>query len=149
MARPQKRVGKSMSPKKTEQHQQPGIEASAIRLSPEETRIVIRVAVAGKPVEGSYQHAALAELGILKRIEVTEEKDTARKIAECWVRARQALTLKDSERVHQAMHDLEKLSTDRHREETRYRYELTDLGRQISRGVNIQFGRRSQKVDGR
>jgi hypothetical protein len=101
----------------------PAFEASPIKLSVDETRLVIKATVAGKPIDGSFQCNALAELGIFRRIEIPEEKDTARKVAECWARARKALVAKDGQGLHQSMHDLERLNSDRHREDTRYRFE--------------------------
>ncbi len=85
------------------------IEVSPIRLSQEEARIVMQVAVAGKPIPGTYQYRQLAELGILKAIDIPEEKDTARKIADAWKKARGGFAQKDCDIVHQAMHDIEKL----------------------------------------
>ena len=68
----------------------PLIEPAIIKLSMDETRAVMRVAVAGKPIAGDYHFASLAEMGILRRIEVAEEKDTGQKLAACWQRARKA-----------------------------------------------------------
>ena len=114
-------------------------ETSPIRLSVEETRFIIKLTVAGKPLPGDYHSSALAELGILRRIDVPEEKDTGLKIAECWKVARKALAAKDSEKLHQAMHDLERLNNDRDRNETRRLFELSDLGRQIARGITVRL----------
>jgi hypothetical protein len=128
-----------MSSVKTRKQPEPVIETAPIKLSVEETRAIMRVSVAGKPIPGDYHFGALADMGILRRIEVTEEKDTSRKIAECWKRARMAFVLKDGEAVHQAMHDLEKLNSDRHREDTKYLVGLTDLGKQVARGIGVRL----------
>lgn len=119
---------------------EPIIETSPIRLSVDETRILMRIMAAGKPVRSdNYQYSALAELGILARIEVKEEKEHARQIDECWKRAKTALRVKDHEELHQAMHDLEKLNSDRHREQNAYLYELSPLGKQIARGISVRM----------
>jgi hypothetical protein len=118
---------------------EPAFEISPIRLSVEETKIILRISVAAKPIHGDYQCAVLADFGILRRIEVSEEKDTSRKIAECWQRARKALGQKDSAEVHQAMHDIDRLSSDRDRNDRKYLYDLTDLGKQIARGITIRL----------
>jgi len=126
---------------------EPVLETSTIRLSVDETRTIVKHMMAGKPLNGSaYHNRELVELGILKRIEVPEEKDTAQKIAECWKRTKLGLQRKDSGLVHQAMHDLEKLNTDRHREEPRYQYELTAFGRQIARGISVRLSSQGRSV---
>ena len=118
---------------------EPIIETSPIRLSVDETKIILRITVAGKPIQGDYHFGSLADLGILRRIPVSEEKDTARKIAECWDKAKKSLAVKDSQRLHQAMHDIERLSNDRDRSDTKYLYDLTDLGKQIARGISVRL----------
>ena len=118
---------------------EPVIETSPIRLSVDETKLIMRIAVAGKPLAGDYHSNSLAELGIFRRVEVTEEKDTARKVADCWARAREGLKFKDGQKVHQAMHDLERLNSDRDRNDTKYLYDLTDLGKQIARGISVRL----------
>lgn len=122
-------------PDKTE----PVIETSNIRLSVDETKTIMRITVAGKPIPGNYESAALADLGILRRIPVSNDKDIALKIAECWSRARKGLSAKDSQEVHQAMHDIERLGNDRDRNDTKYLYDLTDLGKQIARGISVRL----------
>ncbi len=75
-----------------------------------------------------------------------EEKETAAKIAECWQRARKGMANKSEEAVHQAMHDIERLTRDRDRNEPRYQFDLTDLGRQIARGITVRLnGQYSQR----
>lgn len=118
---------------------EPMIETAPLRLSVDETRILLRIMAAGKPVQGDYHYAALAELGILTRIEVKEEKAHARQVEECWHRAKDALRVRNSEDLHQAMHDLEKLNSDRHREQNSYVYSLSPLGKQIARGISIRM----------
>ena len=116
------------------------IETAPIRLTTEESRIILKVSMAGKPVDGGhYQYAALADLGILRRIEVPEEKDTKLKIDQCWKEATTALRQKNGERLHQAMHDLERITRDRDRNETKVLFELTDLGKQIARGITVRL----------
>ena len=117
----------------------PAIETSPIRLSVDETRLIMRCATAGKPIPGDYHANAMAELGILNRIEISEEKDTAQKIAAIWKRARRALSAKDGEGLHQSMHDLERLTSDRDRNNTKYLFTLSDLGKQIARGINVRL----------
>jgi len=124
---------------KNETKNESPIETTPIRLSVEETRWIIRLTVAGKPMPGDYHCNALAELGILRRTELSEEKDTALKISECWKRAKAGFILKDEVKVHQAMHDLERLTTDRDRHDTKYLFSLTDLGKQIARGINVRL----------
>jgi hypothetical protein len=75
----------------------------------------------------------------LQQIEVPEEKHTAQKIEECWKRARRGFAVKDQGIVHQAMHDIERLSSDRDRRDTQYLYDLTDLGKQIARGISVRL----------
>lgn len=118
---------------------EPMIETSPIRLSVEETRILLRIMAAGKPVPGDYHYSALAELGILTRIEVKEEREHARKVGDCWKRAKAALRVKDGEDLHQAMHDLERLNSDRHREQSAFLYGLSPLGKQIARGISVRM----------
>ena len=115
------------------------IEAAPIRLSVEETRLVIKATVAGKPIPGDYRCNALAELGIFRRVELSEPKGHARKVAECWERASRYLKGKDGERLHQSMHDLERLNNDRDRNDTKFLFELTDLGKQIARGISVKL----------
>lgn len=127
--------------------QGPAIETAPIRLTMDETKLLIRAANAGKPIKLDYQAPGneLADLGVLRRVEVSEEKDTALKVAECWARAKKALAVKDSETVHQAMRDLERLNSDRDRNNTKYLFELTDLGKQIARGITVRMNGRYRK----
>src|SRR4051794_1283587 len=87
---------------------EPVIETSPIRLTVDETKIIMRLAAAGKPNkferygEGITANG-LAALGILARIELSEEKDIAAKIADCWARAGKAMAAKDCEVEHREM----------------------------------------------
>jgi len=121
-------------------NEEPGIQTSPIRLTVEETKLVLRASIAGKPIQDKYPNlgVGLSDMGIFRRIEVSEEKVTAGKIAECWSRARKGLAIKDLDGVHQAMHDLERLSADRDRNNSTYLYELTALGKNIARGITVR-----------
>jgi hypothetical protein len=129
----------------------PIIETSPIRLSVDETRILLRVLVAGKPVKGDhYNYSGLAEMGILERTEIPEEKETAEKIAECWKEAREGLKMRDVDIVHQAMHTIERLNSDRHREQSSYLYSLSEFGKQVARGISVRLnGQAAGRVAGR
>ncbi len=131
-------------------HSEPVIETSPIRLTVDETRLILRHATTGKPIHGDYHSNALADIGILQRIEVPEEKDTAQKMAECWKRAKEGFAVKDGAKVHQAMHDLERLSSDRDHNDTKYLFTLTDLGKQLARGIGVRLnGKQMARSGGR
>jgi len=124
---------------------EPVIECSPIRLTVDETKQLLRIATAGKPVRGDYHCNSLAEIGILKRIEITEEKDTPRKIQECWNKAKIGFAEKSEPIVHQAMHDIERLERDRDRNETVVHFDLTPLGKQIARGITVRLNSQANK----
>ncbi len=115
------------------------IEVAPVKLTVEESRTLMRCAVAGKPVKGDYRCAALVDLGILREVKILDDKEHPQKVAECWKRARAALNVKDSESLHQAMHDLERLNTDRDRNQTTSLYELTTVGKQLTRGISVRM----------
>lgn len=127
-------------PKTQNMKHEPLIETTPLRLTADETRLIIRLVTSGKPINGDFHAKTLAEIGILQAIPVPEETDTRAKIAECWKRARAGVRLRDLESTHQALHDIERLQSDRDRNDTRYRYILSDLGKQIARGVSIRLG---------
>lgn len=119
-------------------------EPSPVRLTVEETKIIIRLSAAAAPLGGdSYQFTNLAnglvDLGIARRVEITEERDTAARIKECWQRARRSFAEKDSAAVHQAMHDIERISSDRDRNSVKFKFELTDVGKQLARGIAVKL----------
>jgi hypothetical protein len=116
------------------------IDTTPIRLSAEETRVILRCAVAGKPIrDTNHNFMVLEQLGILRRIEISEEEETDAKIVECWERASKGMWGKDSDTVHQAMHDLERLAMDRDRNERQYLYELSETGQQLAQNITVRM----------
>jgi hypothetical protein len=117
---------------------EPVFQTSPVRLSVDETRLLLRIAVAGKPVSANYHAEALADMGILSRTELNQEKDTAKILAECWQRARKGVAAKDQDMVRDAMREIDRIVRDRDGD-AKYLFGLTDLGRQIVRGVSVRL----------
>lgn len=118
---------------------EPVIETAPIRLTQDETKLILRITMAGKPIPACYGCESLSDMGILRRIAIPEEEVTARRIADCWKRIRAGLAKKNQEAIHQACHDMERLTRDRDRNNPSYVVELTDLGKQVARGITVRL----------
>jgi len=113
---------------------EPVFKPSAITLSAEETRLIVRVANnTGKPL-CDYRLGALTELGLLKPM-TQPPPDHTDEIARCWERIRTAAKQEDLRGVRHNLDVIENLKAQKGKEG----YVLTDLGKQVARGIAVRL----------
>lgn len=113
----------------------PAIEVSTIRLTAGETRSIMRAASSDVPVHDYGEGPGLAAMGIMKRVPVNTEQEKKSKRNECWDRVKKAASREDLKALGNGYDELSRLTRDR----DQFAYVLTDLGKQIARGVTVRL----------
>ncbi len=113
----------------------PVFETSPIRLSADETRLIVKAANnGGKPI-CDYHRGGLVEMGILQT-NVVKPPDHSAEIAELWRAMRNAAKAEDVSEVRRLLGRIETLKSDKKPKEG---YILTSLGKQIARGITVRL----------
>lgn len=114
------------------------LQVSPIRLAADETRLIVKAATRGVPVEG-HACSGLADLGIF--IEVpTDDKQHKADLSLAWKELVSAAKAQDLESVQDAARRLGQLER-QHTSCERKFYQLTPFGKQVARGVTVRMGR--------
>lgn len=112
---------------------QPLFEVPTIRLSADETRLILRIAHSDKPVE-TYTTYGLDGLGIVRRITLKNEA-TQKQLDDAWKAVGEAYTKRSEPLLRNSAFRLQQLTS----KKARYGYVLTELGKQLARGLSIRL----------
>lgn len=107
-------------------------EIPAIRLSVDESRAIFKASQASGPIE-SYASRSLVELGIMKAAKITSKK--ADNESASWAKLKAAVSAAD---LPMAKRALDSIYTAR-AEKGRTGYILTELGKQVARGISVRM----------
>lgn len=118
------------------------IETSPIRLTTDETRAIMKAATAGKPIS-DYRCCGLVDLGIMRLVQF-EPKDHAMDIKHCWTNIQRASLKEDEHAINTEFHKLHELAEEARNKEKGY--VLTDLGKQVARGVKVSLNGQFKQV---
>ena len=112
------------------------IEIPLIRLSADETRAIMRAAISPRPTNDYYGCRGLVDLGIMRLVEVKPENHVGAR-RECWKAIREAATRQDRDAIQSEFSKLR--SFDEQKRKNKEGYVLTDLGKQVARGVRVSL----------
>ena len=110
------------------------IETSPVRLSAEETRLMMKAAIAGEPISTWQNVSGLADLGLMTKVKMPPKKglDTVETL---WVKAEKAVKLRRRDEAAGALSRIQTLSTARQQDG----YILTPLGKEVARGLTVRL----------
>ena len=119
---------KNVSPKEPK-----AIEPAPIRLTADETRLLIAASMATKPIE-NYHGDSLANLGLVKRVPLRDPKEKAVKLKTAWIELAAAARARQFSIVKTKLDEIANIT---HYE--RPGYIITPLGREVVRGITIRL----------
>jgi hypothetical protein len=109
-------------------------ETSSIRLSADETRLIIRVANSHNKPVCDYRSSGLVEMGILKETE-SPPPDTTSEKAALWKAIKAAAAEENSSKIHSNLLKLSELA----KPKASKILTLTPLGKEIARGITVKL----------
>ncbi len=110
------------------------IETSTIRLSADETRLIVRAAAnKGKPL-CDYRAGELVALGLLETVKDIPP-DRTEEIAGCWKNIENAVKNRSVSELRRAVDRIERYANEKKQEG----YALTPLGHQVARGITVRL----------
>lgn len=112
------------------------IETAPIRLTGDETRVIMKAATNFPKPISDYRCCALVDLGLMKKA-VFPKPDSAPVIAECWKKIRVSALKSDRTGINsqlQKISEFERATTKKDEG-----YTLTPLGREVARGVTVRM----------
>lgn len=114
------------------------IEHSPVRLTSDETRLMLRMAQSTAPIDPSYNGRSILELGLAEEVPMMTEAEKKKRNVEAWNKLRLALTARDLELAKTAVREIEKSSESN----SKTGFVLTDLGKQVARGITVRITKR-------
>jgi hypothetical protein len=119
------------------------IETSPIRLTADETRAVMKAATAAPKPISDYRCCGLVDLGIMKLIPIESADNTAGR-KECWKLIREAAVKQDRDVINEQSRLLRNFDEQERKKEKGY--VLTELGKQVARGVKVSLNSQFKQV---
>ncbi|HXI85332.1 MAG TPA: hypothetical protein VNL17_14720 [Verrucomicrobiae bacterium] len=110
------------------------IETSTIRLSADETRTIMRASIKGN-CSNDWRCSSLVGMGIMRKVRSTPDESVDKKREELWNRISKAVEKRNRTALDSASSELGKLDRDKEA----YVYVLTDIGKQIARGITVRL----------
>jgi hypothetical protein len=117
------------------------IETSPVRLTADETRLLLRAAQSPKPITERYNSTApaLVDIGLFVKVAVETEAARRKRTADAWAKAKLGVTAKDAGTVNNAMREL--AAVDRN-DGPEMGYVLTAVGKEVARGISVRITKR-------
>lgn len=116
------------------------IETSPVKLTADETRMILRAAQSNKPVKqerwGGSTSVALLELGLLESVPMETQAARSGRVALAWRALKDAVGRRDAAASRKAIGEIELLERD---ESLDMGLVLTDLGKQVARGITVRI----------
>jgi len=112
------------------------IDTATIRLTADETRAIMKAATNAPKTISDYRCCGLVDLGIMRLVAVEPPNRDADK-KECWNAIKIAAAKHDQSAIQKHLNKLDEFSRlERNKERG---YVLTDLGKQVARGVKVSL----------
>jgi hypothetical protein len=117
------------------------IETSPVRLTSDETRAVLRCSQSLKPVRHSYSRDmnSLLELGLVEKVPMETPAARQKRLNSAWASMKVACAAKDSAVAASALKEISEINRT---EDPEMGYVLTEIGKQVARGITVRIVRR-------